>query len=337
VYLSEEHQGGNTYRDSAIVAWAGASLSALVASVVLLRMNFSYGLVAIGALLIVFQAQMALWRALSVRHGRLMRPALTMAFGAGFRVIAISGLFALGLLTVASSFAVVQGAVVLGALLFLAPVVFANRGSRSSRMTRERFRTLVATGSPVLLFHACTTVTLNANLFLLNGRISPRELGVFAASMALANASLSLSGAFRSRVQAAFYAPEPVRQVRREFVISAAVASTGAIIASALSPLIVHVFLGAGYESAVAPLRVLFIASGVLILMDCVHGALAIVVKRPAMVLIAASGATALLSATLLLTPVWGLLGASVATLLGYSTVAVIGFITIFRRLRLPS
>lgn len=337
VYLSREQKGAATFREGAFVAWVGASLSAVVAASVLIKMDFSNWLVIAGFLLIVVQSQVALWRALSVRSGRLMRPALAMALGAAIRVAAISGLYAIGWLSVPSSFAIVQGAIVIGALAFLAPLALACTSDRSQRMTLERFRSFVIAGAPVLLFHACTTITLNGNLFVLNGRVSREELGVFAAAIALANASLSVSGAFRSRVQAAFYAAEISREVRRELAVSTAVAAIGAGIASSLSPLIVQIFLGDGYESAVLPLRILFIASGVLILMDCVHGALAIIVKRTTMVVIAAAGAAVLLSSTIWLTPTWGIVGAAVATLLGYGVVATIGMLVIARYLRLST
>lgn len=328
--------GTSGYFEASRIASISAVAAAIPAAIWLLHLGMPIALSLIAVALIVLQSQSAMWRAAAIRYVRLLRPALANAFGATLRVIIISALTSLSALSLTVAFTVVQGAIVIGAIVFLGSFAILNMRTNRQAGQYVSYTELARAGAPLLLFHAFTTVTLNANLFILRDRVSASQLGVFAGASALAAAALSVSGAFRSRAQSAVFSSKPIRRFRREMAIALSVSTVAGLAAVALAPPIVRIFLGHGYESAVDPLRILAVASIFLVLMDCIHGVLAIVANLFLLVAIAAIGSVALATSSLLLIPRWGLPGAAAGSLIAYATVAIIGYIAIefaFRRL----
>lgn len=322
--------GRGAYKAHATVSWISGIAASGVAFVVLWSLGLPLGVAVVAILLTPLQAQIALWRASAVRRRRLLDPATANAVGAALRIALVGALVALGWLTLTSAYAAIQLALVIGGISFIGVGAWrSGRAEGGARPSLSQAARLGAAGAPLLVFNAFTAVTMNANLFFLHGRVGPEDLGIFAAAASLSLAVLSVSGAFRTRVQAALYDPHPRRSLYRELVITVSVALCGAAVAAVSSPLIVNLLLGPGYESAIEPMRVLAIAAGVLVVVDCMHGAMAVVSRRPLMVLVSAVGACSLAGASLLLIPMYGILGAAFATLIAYFVLALSGLVVV--------
>lgn len=331
VFLSS--RDGSGYRRNAAVAWASSLVAGLLGCFLFLAAGLPW-LAALAALALTPpQSQIALWRAFSVRLGRTHSPALANASSAVMRVLFVGALWIFGALTTSSAYVAVQAAVVVGSAIWLGFFAFTKSRTRQAPMQSTSYLALGAMGAPLLLFNLLTAITMNANLFFLQGRVSAQELGAFAAAASLSLTVLSVSGAFRTRVQASLFAKGRMRQFNREMQLAAGVAIIGAIVGFLLSPVLVALLLGPGYESAVWPMRILSIAAGALLIMDCCHGAMAIVMTRRSLTAVAAAGTSTLATTSLLLVGPFGAVGGAIATLSAYSVVAVLGWIAVHRKL----
>lgn len=331
--LSVRNTARGSYAQHARVALLSSSFTSSVAGACLVAMGLPLSVVIPAVLLTPVQAQVALWRAVVLKQQRYLLPAAANAFGATLRVTILPLLMVAGVLSLGAAYVVIQASLILGALVFMGFRSFRGQSQvRSGTGTVSSWK-LAGQGSPLVAFSLFTTVTLNANLFFLNGRVSAVDLGVFAAATALTTAVLSVSGAFKTRVQGALHSSSRRKKYHRELGVAVAVATLGASTAVVLAPLLVDVLLGEGYEAAVGVMRVLGVASGVLVIMDCMHGALAVLVDRRTMVIVAFCGAATLSVTSLLLIPSMGIVGAAIATLIGYGVVATIGVIIVERSL----
>lgn len=332
--LSVRNTQRGSYAQHARVALISATVTSAAAGAALVAIGLPTSVVVAAVLLTPIQAQVALWRAVVVKQQSFMRPAGANATSALLRVTILPILMVAGLLSLGSAYVAIQGSLIVGAIIFMG--VRARRAREEIAAGGVSSWQLVRAGSPLVVFNLFTTITLNANLFFLNGRVSAYDLGVFAAATALTTAVLSISGAFKTRIQGALQSANRRARYHRELLLTSVIASVGAASAVVMSPLLVAVLLGPGYESAVGVMRLLGVASGALVIMDCMHGAMAVLVTRRTMVVVSFCGAVSLSIASLLLVPSMGIIGAAVATLVGYGVVAVVGATIVERSLLIP-
>jgi O-antigen/teichoic acid export membrane protein len=297
----------------------------LVAAVVATSLSIDLATAIVAAAFIPIINQGQLWRSYAVSRHHLMRPAASGAIGAGLRVALIATLAALGLLSTFSAITVIQFATAAGVVIALGWYVLHTYPHTGDHATHAHYLDHLRRGSPILVFAALTSVTLRADLFFLNDLVDPSTLGVYAAASALSMSVLAVSGAFKSRIQSAVFRPGARRAVYLELAVVLAVGLVGATIAAILSPWLVAVLLGPGYESAVPILRILAFASAALLILDSVHGLLAALGMRKMMLVVAGVGASVTLISLPLLISIDGASGAAWATVISYSLASVIG------------
>ncbi len=333
VLLGDFRRGAPNIRLSSRIAFAGAVLSMGASFGAALFLGIPWAVAVAGLFLIPVLNQTQIWRSVAIANRRLMLPALANGLGAAIRTGLIAALFFTGLLNPTTAIGAIQVALALGAALTMG--AFAHRWSVANPFQRSAedhpIRHQLVGGSPILVFTLLTTVTLRADVIVIGMLSSAEELGIFAAASALSMAVLSISGAFKSRAQAAVFSTRPGRGVAREALVVFGLGCFGAAVAFPLAPLLVSILLGPGYEAAIPLIRILAVASVALLLLDMVHGLLAALGARPAMVATALVGASATIVSLLLLVPSGGAIGAAWATLISYAAAVTVGFILVGR------
>lgn len=332
VFLAQRRGGGGDFHRSSIVAWLGGSVAAVAAAGVAMSIGLSLWIVLIVMLCVPLLSQQNLWRAVSIVEQRFGGPAFASAIAAVMRISFVFTLWYLGWMFVGAAFAVVQISMIVGAVLALG--FFANRAGRlmSNGSNTPSFRTLVLAGAPLLVFNVFTSITLNGSIFALKWLVEPTLLGVYVACSALSLAVLSVSGAFKTRVQAALLRPDALHRFNTEILLAAAASGFAAVIGCFMAPMLVDVLLGSGYERAVPVLRIFAFASAALVLLDIMHGSLAVIGLRWRLVVVSGVGAISSLGGLVFLVPYYGLEGAALSTFLSYSFAALLGwfFVRIF-------
>lgn len=185
-------------------------------------------------------------------------------------------------------------------------------------MTRIGFQLL-----PFIIF---TAVLLKGDLLILGRVGTANDVGVYAAMSGITTSSLSISGAFRTRIIGAAVS-EAVATLKRELRILIAVASITALSGALLAPLIVRFFLGAQYTAQTQVFRVLSISSGLLLLLDSGQALQAAYGRRKSLVSGAVLGACASIVAIAVLTPHLHATGAALGNVLGLSVPVVLSFV----------
>lgn len=328
------HQRGSL-RGRSFVALSGATIASIVGFVVALLLGLPWQVALVGLLFVPVINQSQMWRAFAISRRELMLPGLSNGFAAIMRTAAIGVLFAFGWLSATTAIGSIQGALAMGAVLALG-IYFRKNRREYDRAHPERLSvgSLVSRGAPVLVFTMLTTITLRSDVIVLSLLSTPDQLGVYAASSALSMAVLSVSGAFKTRAQSAAFSANAPRAVAIEIGVVLAVGLAGAIVALPLAPLLVDLLLGPGYESAIPLIRVLAFASAILMVLDVVHGLLAVLGARGWMIAVSAVGASATLVSLLLLVSSYAALGAAWASLISYAAAAAAGLVVISRVLR---
>lgn len=337
VLLDDLRHGYGDMRSPSRAAFLGAVVACAVGALVALYLGVEPIVALAGLAFVPIINQTQLWRAIAVSQHQLMRPALVNATSAVLRTLVVVLLFALGWLTAASAIGAIQGALAVGSIVWMYGLARRWQSASPPRVVGEVRGSPIRRGLPVLVFTLLTTVTLRSDMVVLSVISSPDELGVYAGASALSMAVLSVSGAFKSRAQAAAFRADAPRAVSRELLVLLGFSVPGAIAAALLSPWIVALLLGPGYESASGLIRVLAFASVALMFLDVTHGLLAVLGARQIMVLVALVGAGTTVVSLVLLVQLHGAVGAAWASLLSYLVAAVFGLIVAFRALALES
>ena len=329
VFLADLRNGSESLRTSGRLTLAGGITAAITAAVVAASLGVDLVTAIVAAAFIPVINQGQLWRSYAVSQHHLMRPAAAGAIGAGVRVAFIAMLAALGLLSTLSAITVIQFATAAGVVIALGWYVLRTYPHTVIHVTQAQYVDHLRRGSPILIFAALTSVTLRADLFFLNDLVDPSTLGVYAAASSLSMSVLAVSGAFKSRIQSAVFKPGARRAVYLELAVVLGIGLVGATLAALLSPWIVATLLGPGYEAAIPILRILAFASAALLVLDSVHGLLAVLGLRRSMLAVAAVGAGVTLITLPLLISVAGASGAAWATVISYSVASITGLFVV--------
>ncbi|GAA5038044.1 lipopolysaccharide biosynthesis protein [Microbacterium fluvii] len=329
VFLADLRTGTANLSVASRVAMTGGVLAAGVALPVAMALGVDplVALVALCFVPVINQSQ--IWRGLAVSRHKLRLNAAANGLAAVLRAGLIAGLFAVGALTVASAIGSIQFALAIGAVATIGWSAWRwRRGLKSERPSMRELTDSLRRGSPMLVFTLLTTVTLRSDVLMLDALSTSSELGIYAAAASLSMAVLSISGAFKSRAQAALFGEDPRKAVGRELLILLVFGMVGALIAVITAPYLVTLLLGPGYESAASLLRVLAFGSVALMFLDVGHGLLAAVGARGRLLLTAAVGAgCTVLTLSVLLTWGYGAEGAAWASLVSYSVASVAGLL----------
>src|SRR5690606_10257784 len=124
-----------------------------------------------------------------------------------------------------------------GAILALGIFAWSKGKTITAHSNSKGLGALALAGAPLLVFNVFTSVTLRGDILLLKWLVEPALLGIYSACSALSVAVLSVSGAFKTRTQAALLQSNPREKFNREIMLTTFVSVTAAIIGSLGSPL----------------------------------------------------------------------------------------------------
>jgi PST family polysaccharide transporter len=334
VFLADLRVGSHSLRASSRLALGGGALSAVAALLVSTSLGVNVAAAVAAAVFIPIISQSQLWRSFAVSQHHLVRPAASSAVAAVLRISLIAILAVCGLLTPLSAISAIQFSLAVGVLATLGWYVFRAYPHSSSRIPVATYLDHFRRGAPMLFFAALTSVTLRGDLFFLNAFADTSTLGIYAAASSLSMSVLAVSGAFKSRIQSAVFRPNPSKGVFTEIALILILGLMGAAVATLGAPWIVDTLLGPGYDEAVPLIRILALASVALLVLDAVHGLLAVLGLRKSMLLVAAIGAATTAVALTIFIPLAGAPGAAWATLVSYTVAAIAGILIATSNLR---
>ncbi|WP_083876368.1 lipopolysaccharide biosynthesis protein [Gordonia namibiensis] len=339
VFLGGHREDDSALLASSVVVLTGTLATMTAGTLALFAMSVPAPVILCAMLPVPFVALAQTWRGIAIVRRQLVLPAATSGLAAVFRILGLGLLSLRGMLGTANAVLVVQGAVGLaGCGLYAKDVV-----SRGRRELANNFQwsTLwssilicVKRGIPVVAFTSLTAITLRCDLIVLDRLGTAEQLGIYSAASALAGSVLVVSGAFKSRIQAAAFGADAVREIFRELKVLAVVAVLGVVVGVLVSPLVVTLLLGPGYEAATPVLRILTVAAAALLFMDTAQGMLAALALRRKLLVAATIGALITVLSLVTLVPFFGMYGAAIATVLGYSGAAAAGLHAGIRSIR---
>lgn len=333
VYLADRKNGSGNIQVAGRIALLGATFTSILAAIWLLVLGVSPFVVMATVILIPVLSQSQLWRSSAISGRRLSLPAFNNAAGALLRVVLLLALVFIAALSTASAMLAIQLSAALAALLTVGVYAFRQPKDAIEEAGLACYGDSFRRGLPLIAFSLLTSVTLRSDIIALQVLDDAEAVGIYAAAASLSMAVLSISGAFKTRAQGAVFDASPRRSVRRELIIVSCIGSVGALGAILLSPWIVEVLLGPGFESAVPILQVLAVSCVALLVLDTVHGVLAVLGKRKVMVLVGGAGAATRLATLLVFVPSLGPMGAAISTVVSYTVAGVVGWIAINRGL----
>nr|WP_240189285.1 polysaccharide biosynthesis C-terminal domain-containing protein [Nakamurella flavida] len=333
VYLADRREGSGNYRAAARVALLGAVVTSLLAVAVMLALRLDFALSLAAAVLVPVITQSQLWRSAAVSLGRIALPAYSSAMAAALRVLALSALWWAAVLNATSAMAAVQMTTALAGAIVLGRMVRRPGSVVSVPSSRGQYQVLLRRGAPLLLFSVLTSITLRSDILAVQMFASSEQVGVYAAASSLSISVLAISGAFKSRVQAALFGDDARAGLRLEMRIIAFLVVPAGVLASVGSPWIVQILFGPGYGDAVSVLRILSFAAVALVFLDVAHAAVVVLGLRRQLIGVAAVGAGVSVVALVALVPAFGADGAALASLLGYSAGAVTGWLCVRKAL----
>ncbi len=333
VYLSDRKNGSGNIQVAGRIAFLGATVTSILAAIWSLVLGVSPFVVLATVILIPLLSQSQLWRSSAIAGRRLSLPAFNNAAGAILRVVLLLALVFVAALSTASAMLAIQLSAALAALLTVGAYSFRQPREAIGKPGRGSYKDSFRRGLPLIAFSLLTSVTLRSDIIALQVFDDAEAVGIYAAAASLSMAVLSISGAFKTRAQGAVFDANPRRSVRRELLVVGCVGSVGALGAIILSPWIVEVLLGPRFESAVPILQVLAVSCVALLVLDTVHGVLAVLGKRRIMVLVGGTGAATRLATLLVFVPSLGPMGAAISTVISYTVASLVGWIVIHRGL----
>jgi O-antigen/teichoic acid export membrane protein len=333
VFLSRSRSATDNYRLHAQISLIGGLSAAVVCALVMLALNLPLSTALATAVAVPVLTQAGLWRAVSIAGNQLKPPALESALGPLLRVSALSALAALSLLTVDSVLLAAQTALALGSLL---TVGFATWRSGLRNQRRESTgRALLLSGSGIIAFNLLHAIILSADVIVLQLVAPPAQVGLYSASAGLTLASLALSTAFKPRVQAAAFSVAPLRGILRNFLLVFVLSGIGTAALWPAAPLAVSIVFGSRFQDAVPIMRTLAFAIVPLLMVDLIFAALIVLGRQRDLLVVAACSAALTVAALGILCPLWGAMGAALASILSYSVAALLGFAVLARAIRL--
>lgn len=332
MYLSEAQSGRFSTRQQSRITWVGGVIVAVLSTIALIVLGIPPLTAVLTSVWVPLLAQANVWRAVCVALGHLKQPALFNAGGPALRVVALLGLLVVGWLGLNTAVTATQLALAVAAFVTMWWVV--RRIPLSVQLDAVSVSSLLRGGGSIITFSLLNAITLRADLVVLQIFATPTEVGLYAAPASLTTAALALSGAFKSRLQAATSSTRSGATVAREAVPVLVLGLAGAVVLVFIAPLLVDVFFGAEYAGSVVLLQLLGFATVPLLMMDLAHGLLVVLGQRQNLIAAGAAGAAAVVLALLALTPPLGAVGAAIACVVGYSVAAVVSWVFVWRNLR---
>lgn len=331
MYLAEARRGSTGLSRPSVISWVGGTVSAVLAALALIALGLPLLVAILAAIWIPLLTQVNLWRSVAVAGSLLKAPALNNALGPVLRILGFGALFLLGVMTAESAITVYQAAAALAAIATVGLVAWRTRAERSGRTALPA---LLTGGSSIIAFSILNAITLRSDLIVLQIFAPPVEVGLYAAPASLTTAALALSAGFKSRIQAAAFAPHPMRSLVSESLPVLLLGTLGALVLWFAAPVLIALLFGAEYVDAEPLLRLLGISAVPLLMLDLVYGALVVLARRVQLIAVGAVGAVVMLGGLLVLCPAWGALGAATACIIAYTVTAIVGWIVLLREAR---
>lgn len=329
VLLADRRNGNGNLRVSGNIAMFGGVSSAIIAAISLFCMGIDMPVIIAAVILIPVLSQSQLWRSVAISKQALRAPALNNFYGAVFRVILLGLLAITPFLSPSSAMMALQISAAIAAFISLR--TFARRSTRSEPQASKKgtYRSNLVRGLPLIAFSLLTSITLRSGIIALQVFSDPVSVGIYAGASSLSMAVLSISGAFKSRVQAAVFLPNSRLRVQRELILVTGVGVAGASVAILSAPWIVRILLGPEFVSAIPLLKILALSCIGLLLLDSIHGLLAAMGKRQAMVIVGAIGASSTVISLVFLVPTLGATGAAISSVISCSIASICGWFII--------
>ena len=334
VFTAQRRSGSGDFYQSASVIWIAGSFCALIAAFIANINGLSIAVILTLLISIPLLSQGSLWRAVSILQQRLRGPALANGIAAILRICLIFMLFWFEWISVGTIFVVIQIAVLLGLVFALGFFAWRTESAMKSSYRNSGLRSLAISGIPLIIFSVFTSFTLNGSILILKFSLDSVSLGIFVACSSLSIAVLTVSGAFKARAQAALLRPRAKYRFNQEVLITLAFSAIAALIGHLMSPLLIDVLLGPGYERGVPVLQILTFASAGLMMLDVIHGSLAVIGCRWLLVMVSAIGSVSTLVGLIFLVPRWGIEGAALTSLIAYTIPAILGWFFVNNFLR---
>lgn len=319
---------------------ASASLIAAVCAFIALRTINVDTYTSLAVALAVPVASMGfMWRALALSRGRTLLVAAQPAVPAILRLAALAALFFSGRLTVFGATALTMLATSIGFLTIFwrlkvsrvpDALIAIPKTPRRLNFLAD-LKTGLVQGLPVVGFNLNSFVIFRADIFMLNAISTRDQLGLYAAAVALTEASWAASTAFKNRMQAAAYTARPLEKIRWELTLMLLLSLPIVLVCELFTRQLTVAMLGESFAGAVPVMRILLVTAIALMIFDCGQGLLAVFGLRRAMFSTTAVGAVITVVALWLLIPRFGAVGAAVASLCAYSAVGVASWTIAFR------
>jgi O-antigen/teichoic acid export membrane protein len=228
-------------------------------------------------------------------------------------LLGLSILYAVGRLTVASA-AITTFAAGLVSLIPLLPLV---RGGGRLEVVPRLVREGLAFGAKAWPAQMAFVSNARLDQLLMAGIVEARELGVYVVGVAFAAFSVPLTNALASVLVPRIAAGEEALAPRAVRVVLAVLVPASTIVA-AMTPLVLHVLFGAGFEDA-APVAWVLLVAGLPLAGSTVLTAALISGARPAAATYGqAAGIAVTVPGLIILLPPLGALGAAIVSLTAY-------------------
>ena len=332
MYLSEARSGRFSVRRQSRITWVGGCVVGVFCIVALILLGIPPLTSILTGVWVPVLAQANVWRAVCVALGRLKQPALFTAGAPLLRVVALVALLLTSSLTLDSAVTATQVAAALAAFVTMWLIV--RRIPRSLNPESSSVIPLLRGGGTIIAFSLLNAVTLRSDLVILQIFATSTEVGLYAAPASLTTAALALSGAYKSRLQAATFFTNSRASVAREALPVLALGLLGAGILWFGAPALVNFFFGPEYAGSVPLLRLLGFATVPLLMVDLAHGLLVALGRRHNLIAAGGAGAAAVVLSLLALTPGLGAVGAAIACILGYSVAGVVSWAFVYKNLK---
>lgn len=326
VLLADRRDGIGNLRLSGRISMLGGIISATMGAAILLLMEIDPTLILAALILIPILSQSQLWRSISISKHYLGPPAMNNFGGAVLRVAFLLTLVMTTFLSTATAMFALQLSACLAAIITLRGIAQKSTKFESRKIGLPDIILNIRRGLPLIVFTLLTAVTFRSGIIALQVFSDPKNVGVYAAASSLSMAVLSISGAFKSRTQAAAFLPRSRKRVSYEIRLVTALGMLGATAAIIVAPWIVQILLGPEFQSAIPLIQVLAISSIGLLVLDNVHGLLAVLGQRRAMVSVGAVGAISTVVTLLGFVPFYGAMGAAVSAVVSLTLSSAVGW-----------
>ena len=321
------------------IAVSASLIAAVCAFIALRTIDVDHGTSLAVALAVPVASLGFMWRALAISRGRTLLVAAQPAVPAVLRLAALAALFYSGCLTLFGATALTMLATSIGFLTIYwrlkvsqtpAALIPIPKTSSESKFLTD-LKTGLVQGLPVVGFNLNSFVIFRADIFMLNAISTRDQLGLYAAAVALTEASWAASTAFKNRMQAAAYTARPREKIRRELTVMLLLSLPVVLVCELFARQLTVIMFGESFSGAVPVMRILLVTAIALMIFDCGQGLLAVFGQRRAMFSTTAVGAVITVAALWILIPRFGAVGAALASLCAYSAVGVASWTIAFK------